>query len=143
MTTITEFLNARLDEDEAVAREASVSAGHEAWAAFGYKDIAGVGAPHPDHPDGEEWYLLDGNLLRQSGDRPLAEYVARHDPARVLREITAKRAIIEICVGQGYVEDGPCSWRTSPPEAPVTWFTLAELAAVYADHPDYQQEWAP
>lgn len=127
--TLIEFLNARLDDDERVARAAADAAEHQKWGAFGYEDIASVGAEHPDHPDGEEWYLLGGNLFRQFGDRSLVEHVARHDPARVLREITAKRAIIEdLDYGGGEMGDA---------QDHVT----RRLASVYADHPDYQQEW--
>lgn len=134
MTTIIEFLNARLDEDEAAAQAVTAAGGHGGWEALPLAELDGRRA------------LAWGSFIFAVMDpvpegRACAEHAARHDPARVLREIAAKRSIIEICVGQGYVEDGPVPWSAAPPEAPVTWFTLAELAAVYADHSDYRQEW--
>ena len=71
---------------------------------------------------------------------------------RVLAECAAKRAILEMhgpvkdegwksgedndflwCGSCGSIDDSP--W-------PYPCGTLQALAAVYADHPDYQQEWA-
>jgi hypothetical protein len=130
--TLTEFLAARLDEDEAVARAATEGP----W----YLDA-------PDHAyvgnraDGRNyglWAIVHNGLwaiVHMSADvlpdltddaqrRTLAdaEHMARHDPARVLREVEAKRAI----VSEGAPE-----------------YLLVHLAAVYADHPDYRDEWRP
>ena len=74
-----------------------------------------------------------------------------YDSARVLAECAAKRAIIELhapislpgvkgkeagCPLCGNYERG-YGWETAGPCG-----TLRALAAVYADHPDYQPEWA-
>jgi len=70
--------------------------------------------------------------------------------ARVLAECAAKRAIIaEHGRGDSYVSDWceTCAqwWASEVGEGPpgVAWpcLTLKALAAVYADHPDYQQGW--
>lgn len=143
--TLIEFLNARLDDDERVARAAADAAEHQKWDAFGYEDIASVGAEHPDHPDGEEWYLLGGNLFRQSGDRSLVEHVARHDPARVLRETAAKRAFLRAHPFESYADEpaegfcGECQRGGAAGVWPCP--TMRHLATIYSDHPDYQQEW--
>jgi len=77
-----------------------------------------------------QWYAsLPGKY--ESGTGPF-------DPARVLREVEAKRRILELhgqwgsrfkcvslCDNAGY----PCG-------------TVRALAAVYAGHPDYDPEWA-
>jgi hypothetical protein len=72
----------------------------------------------------------------------IAAHVAMHDPARVLREVEAKRAIME---QHPEGEDGwcgdqmaltGCKWERWP--CP----TLRHLAAAYSDHPDYREEWA-
>jgi hypothetical protein len=68
------------------------------------------------------------------------EYAALHVGAgRVLAECAAKRTIIELhgngeawcdyCADYGYNVDDRC-------------VTVQALAAVYADHPDYQADWA-
>jgi hypothetical protein len=53
-----------------------------------------------------------------------AAHIARHDPARVLADVKAKRAII----GDEWSDPG--------------WDVLCALASAYADHPDYREEWS-
>ena len=60
-------------------------------------------------------------------------------PARVLAECEAKRAIVEQAESAEAAIEG--EWNISHGENPG-WLILAHLAAVYADHPDYRQEWA-
>jgi Family of unknown function (DUF6221) len=76
-----------------------------------------------------------------------AEHIARHDPARVLREVAANRAIVEF-----YVEP-PSGFRTrntevlsgaegasgrAPRVLTVLEAIVLDLAAVWSDHPDYE-----
>lgn len=125
--TLTEFLLARLAEDEALALAAQ-----------------GDGEP--------QWFAVP-------------------DPARVLAEVAAKRAIVEFHESWPVLVQKPptfdradveadinsmtyrmsqqISWLTTqeyrtrfgdePPTAPM----LAALAEVYADHPDYDEAWRP
>ncbi len=51
-------------------------------------------------------------------------------PARMRREVAAKRAIL-------------AQWEAMPPGSPMLVFVLYNLAAVYGDHPDYRPEWKP
>ena len=121
MSDLTAFLNARLDEDEAAAKAAAKKR-RPPWRAVsnalrGIVESAMRGAQVADVP----------------GDA-LAEHIARHDPARVLREAEAKRKILADLTRRAeklQVEFGD------------TWFTkiLGPLAAVYSDHPDYQEAW--
>jgi hypothetical protein len=72
--------------------------------------------------------------------RANAQHVARWDPARVVAEVEAKRRIVD--------------WSESV-EAEFTKAGLGErtngthmvfarwLAAPYAEHPDYREEWRP
>jgi hypothetical protein len=62
---------------------------------------------------------------RGGGDTDDAVHIARHDPARVLAECEAKRRIVE-----WYGEE---PGRVGP--------ALGMLAAVYADHPEFREEW--
>src|SRR5216683_5454639 len=113
---LIEFLSARLDEDEAAANAAE-AAQRQPW------------------QDGE-W------MEKHPAD--LAHH-ARHDPARVLREVAAKRAILEF-----YVEP-PDGVRTgnaevissaeggsgrNPRVLTVIEAIVLDLAAVWSDHPD-------
>ncbi|MDQ0619393.1 DUF6221 family protein [Arthrobacter globiformis] len=64
-------------------------------------------------------------------------HVARHDPARVLAECAAKREILDECAD--VLSHGGWEYSDTPDLAQSI---LGSLAAVYADHPEYQQEWA-
>lgn len=69
-------------------------------------------------------------------------YVAGHDPARVLDECAAKWLLVEDHAE--YAED----MATAPSDFAagrlfMARLALARLAAVYSDHSDYRQEWAP
>ncbi|MFG2722699.1 DUF6221 family protein [Streptomyces sp. NPDC048416] len=71
----------------------------------------------------------------------LAEHIGRHDPARVLAEIEAKRQLLDryeamesgvlVMIG---VESILSEYRR---------VLLPSLALPYADHPDYREEWRP
>ncbi|MEV7584406.1 DUF6221 family protein [Streptomyces erythrochromogenes] len=121
---LVQFLRARLDEDEQIALS------HRQWS-----------------PD---WYFDDtAGEIRDSVNRGTvafvpaeldATHIARHDPARALAEVEAKRRIIadyERYVAERRRAMG--GWDSYPGESPI----LAALAAVYADHPDYRDDWRP
>lgn len=68
-------------------------------------------------------------------------------PARVLREVEAKRAILD---EHPRMNPGVCrtcqhdDWvQRRRVDTPWPCPTLHQLAAVCSDHPDYRQEWAP
>jgi hypothetical protein len=85
-----------------------------------------------------------------------ADHIARHDPARVLAECAAKRAIVEEHQPVDYtsmgmespnachicgIDAGMGEWEWLRDSWPCP--TLRALAAVYADHADYRDEWRP
>ena len=135
MTDLIAFLNARLDEDEAAA-EAADPGPWESTAPSLWVDAPAAG------------------IIVQTRHFEDAAHIARHDPARVLREVEAKRAImaehypgttwagdapegLEICAGE---EGDGDTWQMA-----IRWPCpqIRQLAAVYSDHPDYRQEWQP
>lgn len=60
-------------------------------------------------------------------------------PARVLAEVAAKRRIVQLHVsGEAW-----CDHCAGPGDIDDSCPTLRALASVYADHPDYRQEWKP
>jgi hypothetical protein len=137
------FLNTRLDEDEETARATSRPAFRQWHAEPWY--------------DGE--FLNDGRTVRAdlwgktgmqfTGQGAIATvmagHIARHDPARVLREVEAKRAILAVVVPEikGMDQQIISEWGDSRDEIDAHLPLLRIMAAVYSDHPDYQQEWAP
>jgi hypothetical protein len=120
---LVRWLGAQLDEDERVARGCSGTAWRE-------------------HP--KNWVSAPNRvaLVVHDGDR---SHVVRHDPARVLREIDAKREIVRqhVPVGDGTVCLSYCHTR-KPGEAQA-WpcLTLRLLALPYSDRPGYRDEWKP
>lgn len=105
--TIREFLNARLDEDEALARAAAPGPWHTNAEADEVLAVDGITVA--------EGFALSGPQIRAT-----TQHIARHNPARVLAEIQAKRRIVEM-YGQAVAIDT----------------VLDHLAAVYDQHPDF------
>jgi hypothetical protein len=112
---IVDFIEARLDEDEQIARIGSIEFEGEPWVASGEVVLS-------DH----EW---NGSRVaeRVKYDRTASSHIARHDPARVLREVLAKRRILSLALV-----------RTNNDETdPIVLF----LAEPWHNHPDHQPEW--
>jgi len=138
MSALTEFLLARIAEDEAVARDAGGDEWREADVEYGREAYSGLQVYRRNGRPIAEAYLLDATLGR---------HIARHDPARVLAECAAKRAIVAehvayfevcaVCYDQDASSPGDFVMKAYPCD------TLRALASVYADHPDYRSEWAP
>lgn len=124
--TITEFLLARIAEDETVATAAQERTKREPWWVDG-----------PAQVSGKFWVYATGEKF----DEPMvADHIARHGPARVLAECEAKRRIIETLVLPYIAErrrlmNGQPSWGDEHPDL------LLLLALPYADHPDFREEW--
>jgi hypothetical protein len=134
--TITEFLLARIAEDETNAKAAI------AWVAGGPTPYFG-------------WYGAPGDEVskRFGGAKG---HIVRHSPNRVLAECAAKRAIVGFyeyhrsnrdarrSPRARAAEDEKASQdrRTQEARTRVADDAIRALAAVYVDHPDYRQDWA-
>lgn len=124
MTTLLEFIEARLAEDEQTARAA----------------IAEV-------EQGASWLAITDDVWKRAvfdADR-IADHIARHDPARVLREVQAKLAALALHSPHHHGACPTC-WRVTARSSTREDFpcpTLRLLAAPYADHSDYRSEWSP
>jgi len=113
--TITEFLEARIAEDERLSENALGLLGQET-----------------------DWWTWNHLKLRFPDlSRSDAMHIAQASPRRVLAECAAKRAILAEC-RPSTLDDLDCGEDDQP--APM--WVARTLAAVYKDHPDYQQEWA-
>jgi len=122
VTPLTEFLAARLDED----REAATKAGGREWAY-----------------NGHIWLVVDheGDPVVYDEGKPnwfQASHIVRHDPARVLREVAAKRALLEEFELPGL----DCAATSAAPDNCRQHRVLRQLAAIYSDHSDFREEWA-
>lgn len=124
MDDLTAFIAARLDEDEAIAKTACEEY-RPTWTAVWTASTVYA-------------RIVDGDGLPLAGTdlRGVAEHIVHHDPARVLREIAAKRAII---AEYERAVNGSLEWGvTSALED-----TVSHLADIWSDHDDYRPEWAP
>lgn len=135
MSDLTEFLLERIDEDEAVAREAEAEqrisrdgTENPYWSVDYFNDYSGgyeiltyATAAERAGRDAE----VDADFERERG--PECVHIARHDPARILRECGAKRRIVADFDQYDPGEQGDMNLRS--------------LASVYADHPDFRDDW--
>ena len=118
---LDEFLLARLAEDKRIAMDAAAAGGKDPAAA--------VPAVEPS----------------------VAAHLARHDPARVLLECSAKRGTVLACRDSrpdmsflGVRPDGMADFPLPPRNVhQLAALVLALLALPYADHHEYRPEWRP
>ncbi|MFE0699141.1 DUF6221 family protein [Streptomyces sp. NPDC058872] len=137
---LVEFLTARLDEDERVIEAP------ETWTAFDENEPTGTRRVDVDH----SFERVTACTRAWRG-----VHIARHDPARVLAEVDAKRRIVErhgpavLCGGGGaqyYNTTRVCRSCESPKQFPEQAWpcpTLRLLALPYAGHADYDEAWRP
>ncbi|MER7908285.1 DUF6221 family protein [Streptomyces sp. NPDC096068] len=130
---LAQFLTARFDEDAAVARAVRF----ERFEAFDYLWYA-------------KYLELQGEgSSKATGDLPpeVADHAARHDPARVLAEVNAKREVVnayERAVAE-FQDSGPAmvSYDRLTGSVSSLRTALEFLALPYVNHPDYQDTWRP
>lgn len=132
MNDLMAWLTAQLDEDEQIARavEDRSAPWDGQWMADGNSAVRTV--------NGHVLFYRHGPDPLKPG---LADHVAAHDPARVLREIDAKRRIVALHARphhQCVTENGPTQWHAADPCA-----TLRLIALPYTDRPGYQDGWRP
>ena len=137
MSDLSAFLEARISEDEASAKAAASVAGPH-WR----HDTGWSEADHPYSQVRSPGGAIVADALRGPDDEEIGPFLARHDPARVLREVAAMRQIAAHMTAprttaslDGLIVNG--RFRTTGDHA------LRLLAAIWRDHPDYQEGWKP
>lgn len=121
--TITEFLLARIAEDESVANAAHrESMRGNAGPGFVRSRVA--------------W-------AAQAKDVRGHELIERITPARVLAECEAKRRIVDHFTSSAPGGDGEAETYWFEGFRSAMEFVLWKMAQPYADHPDYREEWTP
>jgi hypothetical protein len=142
VSDLVEFLLARIAEDEQAARQARGSRwtyDRESFAVLVEDGDHGwtVATKHRNVVNGEHDGLYDVD----------GEHIARHDPARVLREVEAKRRIVEECqsvLTAPVIVRPPAPGMGGDPAALAFHLALAtqlQLAQPYADHPHFHPSW--
>lgn len=150
MTDLITWLRAQLDEDERVALAAKSNTGRWRWDhGFGamcndkecpYGVLMDVAEPD-DVFAGTVVMEVHGYDVTEAWQG--ADHIARHDPARVLREVAAKRAILD-------EHDAAFERRQHHRDdlasagALLTMVRVVKtLAAPYSDREGYREEWTP
>ncbi|MVO84166.1 hypothetical protein GPA10_05115 [Streptomyces sp. p1417] len=144
MDDLVRWLGEQLDVDTEAARAAMVTLGDVEWYVTQDSDVgqysvrseptcrAVARVSRIDGDSGERAAVLDG--------RAAAEHIATWGPARVLREIDAKRRILAEHALNGWActtcDNGEVEQVFPCP-------TLRLLALPYADRPGYREEWRP
>ena len=137
---ITEFLTARYDEDEGVARAVDVDddPSDGRWRVEEASDYTGI----------REWRVgadvsWGFSWAARTYDEVAAAYIVTWDPARALADLTAKRAIVA-----EYRTHAEHRQRYGDKETDYSWGARTKLdwickllAAPYAEHPDYDLAW--
>lgn len=128
---ITEFLLARIAEDEQAARAATAGP----WEVRPYWFTSGD----------RSWSAVP-EVIDEDIDAHDAEHIARWDPARVLAECETKRQVVgraQLLDEQAAsIDPADVRLRASFEGQAVAWaVAVMMLALPYADHPDYRPEW--
>ncbi|MFF8485188.1 DUF6221 family protein [Streptomyces antibioticus] len=132
MRDLVQWLRAQLDDDERAARRAGDS----------FRQIGETGVI----------VAVEGDRAEECASANwagIAEHIVAHDPARVLREIEAKRRIMEChepwVAGNGDTICGRCGREhiDGRPGGHFPCQTLRLLALPYAHRPGYRDEWRP
>lgn len=129
MDDLVQWLGEQLDEDERIAEEAG-----------GRRAEWRLARPLDDAELGDASWLRPREL----------KHAERHDPARVLREIAAKRLLIRELLeyeaqndrdrGCGHSAD---DFASGVPHKAMEIIGLRLIASVYSDRPGYREEWRP
>jgi hypothetical protein len=121
MSDLIAKLRAALDEDERVAREACDNDSGEwfdgdDWNVWRAEEID----PHDELEQHE--LVVYGNV------KPQSEHIARHDPARALRQVAAMRKVLDLAERLDFYETDNCLVRMPDPQELV--LALAEAYGI-------------
>lgn len=122
---LVEFLRARLDRDERIARACS----GVPWRA---SPSGTVGTDDPDSA-----------FVARTENEAYAEHIARHDPSRTLAEVAAARRIVDEYERQAWILGRGRRTPELDAAQAVRESVLRLLALPYAAHPAYQEGWRP
>lgn len=155
--TLTEFLLARIAEDEAVAMSCAEmfptpwDISDRGWRIRIYASDVPTEDFSSDDPDAMT--TRNPVVMEVEPDRHIedptwlserVEHITRHDPAHVLAECAAKHRIVEeyeaTVVAASAETDTEAGWIVDGQEHSLAR-VLRFLAMPYAEHPDYDPEW--
>jgi hypothetical protein len=146
------FLRARLDDDKQTAR---MAAEPEQWAVLNRQPRPDWYVQHwadPDQtavvadPESSAYPVaMTPKGMEERDAEARAAHIARHDPARVLADVEAKRGVLQLAAKAQEEAESPDHLVRRPARVMLLALepVLQHLALAHADHPDYREEWRP
>lgn len=137
---IEEFIEARLDEDEALAQECSPAPWKVNDESYPEYILDGEGNAHVS---GGRW----GGEARIFDCDEDALHIARHDPAHVLRQCAALRELFDRAKPERECRGHPGPWMPCGDygpgycQEPHEADDLCVIASIWSEHPDFREEW--
>ncbi len=140
MTDLITFLRARTEEDRQAALAAGSQARYDEWDAAGSRVDDEIGRSH--------WEVVGiAQPPMTPAARAVSEHIATWDPKRVLADVEAKRQIIDAwenhLASVEHNKDDYDHQQYARDAASGLEIAVRALAAVYAAHPDFRDEWRP
>ncbi|MCX4827162.1 DUF6221 family protein [Streptomyces sp. NBC_01016] len=148
MDDLVRWLGAQLDEDERIARatlwDDDAALGSGRWRSYD----RGPGFVHRE----ARWVVIDGAdegvvdyRPQAADDEAVARHIAEHDPARVLREIDAKREILATVQLHLDAATSTDSMLSGPAKMGLVALrpVVKALASPYTERPGFLDEWRP
>lgn len=140
MDDLIAFLHARLDEDEQTASAATDGP----WLVDSQQYAEVISASDGTTVVGGGRWGGEASVFESTED---AMHIARHDPARVLTEVDAKRGVVNAYEREAaeFRDHGPgmVSYDRLVGSVSALRTALEFLALPYADHPNYDTSWRP
>lgn len=143
MDGLVQFLRDRLDEDANTA-QASDQVDPGPWSADAHDEGGNNAHQHRTgygvvaSPGGDLWKCTSSAAAMAANT---SRHIARHDPARILAEVEAKRALVAkyIEVADNDINEVEYAYGY----ANALGEAVRLLALPYASHPDYSEAWRP
>lgn len=141
MDDLVTFLKARLNEDEKAALTTLEGHPLAEWTA--------VGTPGESDLERSNWAVVNvaGPDDKGPWTRAIMQHIARHDPARVLREVQAKRQIIRdyenAALALSHAGTSGTVYDLMTGAVNTLKRAILRLAEVYDQDPYYLEEWRP
>jgi hypothetical protein len=136
---LVQWFGEQLDEDERIARQASGRV--RKGAHWSLDEWSGREVPHSLIAYGSVSQPVWGHFTADPVPTAQAEHIVEHDPARVLREIDAKRQLLAAYVQVAANDVNDVEYAHGYANALGEAVRL--LALPYADRPGYREEWRP
>ncbi|MFF8406927.1 DUF6221 family protein [Streptomyces sp. NPDC015684] len=130
------FLRARLDESAQIARQAERATGSADWRAD-WRQVA------ENRFDARIISAPDKPVFDGYGRIDAAEFASRQDPARVLADIEADRALLAQYEAVADMDTEDAEPEFAYGRAVGLGVAVCYRALKYANHTDYREEWRP